>query len=68
MAAMPLPVTLKVGETICDVGSVNVPFTMQAVDRRSVSVRIDQPELRRRLAAMLREAADTLEEGAADGD
>lgn len=67
MAGMSLPVTLQVGETVCEFGTIELPFTTMVVAPRSIAVRLDDTELRRRLAAMLREAADTLEEGPADG-
>lgn len=59
-----LPVTLTVGDTQCEVGTVNLPLVAETTSPRDLAVRVDVPELRRRIADLLREAAQAIEDGA----
>ncbi|WP_436759336.1 hypothetical protein [Streptosporangium sp. V21-05] len=73
-----LPVVLRIGESEAEIGRIEVPLTVKMTSATrapdgSVSLPVtaetDGPELRRRVAAFLREAAAAFEEeGPADGD
>jgi len=68
MARPTLPVTLHVGGTTAEVGTVEVPFTPRPIDRWNITLEVDHAEFRRRLADLLRGVADEFEKGAPDGD
>jgi hypothetical protein len=72
-----LPVVLRIGESEAEIGHVEVPLNMRmaAATRLPdgslslpVGFEADGPELRRRVADFLREAAAAFEEVPADGD
>ncbi len=59
-----LPITLAVGDTQCEVGTVNLPLVAETTNPRDLTIRVDMPELRRRIADLLRETAQAIEDGA----
>jgi hypothetical protein len=72
IAGLPLPVTLQVREATYGIGTVQIPFTHQEITRASdgrlsVAISIDQPELRRRIADLLKVTAMHFEEDPTDG-
>jgi hypothetical protein len=71
MAAMPssagdLAVTLYIGGTRCDLGSVEIPIGAETTTPANLTVRVVMPELRRRIADLLREAAQAIEDGSSE--
>lgn len=74
---MTLPVVLRVGNTEGAIGHIEVPLAIATTPTSRqpdgalnlpVTVDLDAPELRRRIAAFLREAADAFEEVPVDAD
>jgi hypothetical protein len=68
-----VPVTIQIGNTTAGVGHVEVPIIStpagrDAAGREQVKLAVDHPELRRRIADLLRGVADELEKGPSDGD
>lgn len=73
MAKPTLPVVLQVGNTSGEIGSVELPFISEPAGKDAaglwtVTLRVDHPEFRRRLAALLRDAAAHFEEVPVDGE
>lgn len=67
-----LPVTIQIGSIPVGTSHVELPVISTPAGRDAdgawqVNIAIDHPELRRRVAAVLRAAADELDKGAADG-
>lgn len=71
IAEYPFPVTLQTPETSHEIGVIQVPITYRDVSRDaghpSVELSIDQLELRRRIADLLKVTAMHFEEGPTDG-
>lgn len=73
IAGLPLPITLQVHEATYEIGTVQIPFTHQEISRAAdgrltVEISIDRPELRRRIADLLKVTAMHFEEeGPVDG-
>ncbi|MFI6793669.1 hypothetical protein ACIBG4_40695 [Nonomuraea sp. NPDC050383] len=73
MASPTLPVVLQVGTTpAAQIGTVEIPIVTGPASKDpsghwQVEVQVDQDELWRRIASLLRDAADLIEKGATDG-
>jgi hypothetical protein len=68
-----IPVMLGVSESNAEIGRVDVPFSKRQIVRDDdgslhLELTVDHGELRRRLAGLLREAADQFERGPLDAD
>lgn len=61
-----LPVTLAIGDISCEAGTVDLPLVAETTNPRDLTVRVDMPELRRRIADLLREAAKVIEDGSGE--
>lgn len=72
MALAALPVSLQIGGTTAEVGTVELPLISAPAGRDAaglwqVNLSVDHVELRRRIADLLRSAADEFEKGPTDG-
>ncbi len=61
-----LPVTLAIGVTSCEVGTVDLPLVAESTAPEGATARVDMPELRRRIADLLREVAKVIEDGSGE--
>ena len=72
MAKATLPVAIHIGTTPVGVAHIELPIVATPAGRDAaglwqVNVAIDHAELRRRIADILRSAADEIEKGVTDG-
>lgn len=68
-----VPVTLQIGNTTADIGTVELPIVSTPAGRDAaglwhIDFRVDHAAFRRGLADLLRQAADEFEKGVSDAD